>query len=74
MAIEYQIDDRDLRNLMRHMFLIGWNCGATRRAAELGDFQEDEREQAITELIDDYKKEYHCGYGEFPCSCEKSHK
>lgn len=63
------IDERDLKNLLRHAYLIGYNEG--RPGKDIDDLV-DSREEVITELIEDFKVEGHCGYNEYPCSCSET--
>ncbi len=62
-----EIDERDLMNLCRHAFLIGFNFGVGRAPIHIDDekdlFDEAERDVYLKMNMDEYKFAGHMSYG-----------
>ena len=57
------MDKRDLINLMRHAFLLGFNTG------HLGDeIESDKRDRDLAEFIEDYDRDGYMDYDQDPGS------
>lgn len=75
----HKIDDRDLKNIMRHMYLLGANDGyiyAHKRKTPPDIISVRDREQSIAEILSYYKKDGYMDYNDDPGShdCTKECK
>jgi hypothetical protein len=74
------MNDKDLLNMLRHAFLMGFNAGilATRKAARQISILDsnkcyeeglDNKDECLQEIIDSYKKDGHCCYNDEHGTC-----
>jgi hypothetical protein len=66
------MDIRDLKNLMRHAYLCGFNEGYLHPRPTTEGPDSKEREELIQELVEEYQTEGHMGFNDYPCSCVDS--
>ena len=58
------MDNRDLLNLMRHAYLIGWNAGMHSERDKEYESCFDERDADLQSFIDDYHEQGAMGYND----------